>query len=72
MHDSDDICAIENILALPVHSPLHASPMFTDGSASDPPLPTHDSSAESVTPKGNPNPRDNPSNPVPCVPDDPD
>ena len=39
-------------------------------SARDPTLPSHDSSAESVTPKGIPNPCNNPTNPLPYVPDD--
>ena len=70
IHDSDNIHAIEKILASPVHSPVQALPIFTDGSASDPASPPHDSSAESVTPKGNPNPNDNGPNIVPNVPAD--
>ena len=45
IYDSDDILTIENILASPVHSPVHASPIFTYGAASDPPSPPHNSSA---------------------------
>ena len=71
IHDSADIYTIENILAFKVHSLVHASPIFTYGSASDPPTPSHDSPAESVTPKVHPNPRNNPPNPVPYVPADP-
>ena len=39
---------------------------------SDPPSPSYDSSVESVTPKGNPTPCNNPPNPAPNVLDDPD
>ena len=45
---------------------------FTNGTASDPQSPYHDSSEEIVTPKGNPTPRNKPPNLVPNVPDDPD
>ena len=54
-----------------VHSPVHVSPIFNYRSASNPPSPPHDSSAESVTPKGSPKPRINPPNQVPHVPSDP-
>ena len=59
------------MLASSVHSLLHTSLIFTYWSASDPPSPSHDSSAESVTSKGNPKPSKNPPNLVPNVPDDP-
>ena len=72
IHDSVSIRAIENILELPVHSPVHASPIFTYWSESDPPLPPHDSLAEGVTPKVTPKPHNNPPNRVPNVPSDPD
>ena len=65
IHDSDNIRAIENILASPAHSPVHASPIFNYRSASDPPSPPHDWQAETVIPKGNPMPHDNPHNMVP-------
>ena len=51
---------------------VHASPIFTYGSASDPPSPPYDSSAESVKPKGNTKPHNNPPNPVLNAPDEPD
>ena len=72
IHDSANICALENILASPVHSPVQASPIFTHGIASDPMSPSHDSSAESVTPKLIYKPGDNPPNLVLYVPSDPD
>ena len=56
------------ILASLVHSPVHASPIFTYGSTSDPPSLPHDSLAEIVTPKGNHKPRENPPNTVPNLP----
>ena len=68
IHDSDDICAIEKILASPVHSPIHASRIFTYASARDPLSPLHESSVESVTHRGNPKSCNNPPNPVPNVP----
>ena len=43
IHDSTNICAIENIFPLPVHSPVHTSPIFIYGGASDPTSPLHDS-----------------------------
>ena len=46
IHHSDNIFEIENILAPPVHSPVHAPPIFNYGNASDPPSPPQDSSAE--------------------------
>ena len=46
--------------------------IFTNGAASDPPSPLHDSSEKNVTTEGNPTPRNNPLNPVPNAPDDPD
>ena len=52
IHYSANIHAIENILASPVHYPVHASPIFICGSASDPTSPPHDSLVENVTPKG--------------------
>ena len=48
------------------------NPNPKNGSESEPPSPPHDSSVESVTPKGNHKPRNNPPNPVPNVPSDPD
>ena len=77
IHDSANICAIENILTSPVHlvhtpTTLPTSPIFNYGRESYPLSPSHDSSEESVTPKGNPKPHDNPSNPVPNVLADPD
>ena len=51
VHGSADVCAIENILASRVHSPVHASPIFTYGSAIESLTPLHDSSEQSVTPK---------------------
>ena len=51
--------------------PLHGH-FFIYGTKNDPPSPLHESSAESVTYKGNPAQRNNPPNPVPNVPDDPD
>ena len=70
IHDSDHICAIEKILASPVHSLIHTSSMFTCGSSSDPQSSPHDSSAESVTPKVNPKPHYKLPNKVLYVPDD--
>ena len=55
-----------------VHSLVHLSPIFTYESASDPPSPPHISLSESVTPKGNTKPHNNPPNSVPNVPADPD
>ena len=54
IYDSDNIYTIENISASPVSSPVQVSPIFTYGSASGSPSTSHDSSSESVTPKGNP------------------
>ena len=71
-HNLDNIYAILNILALPVHYPVHASSIFTYGIASDPPSPRHDSLAENVTPKVNHKLREDTSNPLPNVPADPD
>ena len=68
IHDSDNICAIEKILQSPVHSTVHASQIFNYGSASDPRSSPHDSSAESVTPRGNAKPHGNPFNPAPTIP----
>ena len=45
---------------------------FTYGTESDPPPLSHDLSEQNITPKGNPIPRNNPTNLVPAVPDDPD
>ena len=72
IHDSDNICAIDKILESLVHYPLHASQIFTFGGSSDPPSPPQDSSEESVTPRGNPKPRNNHPNPVTNVPADMD
>ena len=52
--------------------PVPAPKIFTYGTASDPPLPSHESSAERVTPKGNPTTHKNPPNTVLNVPSDPD
>ena len=71
IHDSYDIREIENVLAYPVNSVIHASPIFTNGSESDPPLPPHDSPEEIVTLKENPKPSKNPPNPEPDVPTGP-
>ena len=54
-----------------MHSTVHTSPIFTYGSAIDPPSSPHDSSEESVTPKETPNPCNNITNPVPNVPAEP-
>ena len=48
IHDSANICVIENILSSPVHlvhapSPVPASPIFAYGTASDPRSPSHGS-----------------------------
>ena len=77
INDSADICLIKNILSSPVHlvntTYLVPDPqIFTYGIASDPQSPSYDSSSESVTPKGNTTPRNNPHNPVPKVPAEPD
>ena len=72
IHDSSYISAIEKILAMTVHYLVHASPIFTYGRASDPPSPSHDSSEESVPPKGNPKLCNNPINPVLYVSADPE
>ena len=45
IHDSDNIRSNENIFELPVHYPVHASPIFTYGSRSETPSPTHYSSS---------------------------
>ena len=60
----------------PVHSlysyhPVLIPRIFTYGT-SDTPSPSHESSAEIVTPKGNPTPRNNPTNLVQNIPADPD
>ena len=77
IHDSANICAIENILTLTVkflHTtpPVLASLVFTYGRASEPPSLSHESSSESAIPKGNPKPRENPPNRLLNVPADPD
>ena len=41
--DSYNICVIENIFSSPLHYLVHVSPIFTYGSASDPPSPLHES-----------------------------
>ena len=51
---------------------VHASQIFTYGSASDPPSPPHYSSTESVTPIGNSKPGGKPQNMVPNIPAVPD
>ena len=51
-----------------IPSPEPAPNIFTFGKASDPQSPSHESSAEIETPKVNPTPRNNPTNPVPNVP----
>ena len=76
INDLDDISAIEKIFSSPVNlmhtpSPLPVPQIFTYGTASDPQSPPYDSSAESVTPKGNNTPHKDPTNPVRNVPDDP-
>ena len=71
IHNSDGIREIEKILALPVHSQVHASPLFTYGSI-DPSLPLHELLAKKVTPRGNIKPRSNSTNPLQNVPADPD
>ena len=57
-----------------VHTPymVPAPRTFTYGKASDPRSPSHDSSEESVTPKGNTTTCNNPPNTVPNIPNDPD
>ena len=70
IYDSANICAIEKILASPVHSLVNASLIFTYGSASDPPSPSHESPEESVTPKVITKSQDNPTNSVPYLPYD--
>ena len=60
-----------SINALHSYPPVMTPQIFTY-ETSDPPLPLHDSSAESVTPKGNPTLRNNLPNLVPNVPSDPD
>ena len=72
IHDSANICAIENILALWVHSMVHSSPILTYRGESDSLSPLHDSSALSVTPKINYKPSNNSPNPVLKVLADPD
>ena len=63
---------MEKLLTSPVHYTVHESPISKYGSASDPPSPPHDSSAEIVTPRENTKPRDNPPNPVRNISADPD
>ena len=86
-YEADSVFSTRTTLAYlpPIHTDYTPSPVhsfnsypsvttprtFTDGT-SDPPSPSHDSSAETVTPKGNPTPRKNPPNPVTNVPADPD
>ena len=45
IHDSDNICAMEKILASPINSTVYASPIINYGSESDPLSPPHDSSS---------------------------
>ena len=59
-------------MASPVYSLVHASPIFTYGSESDPPLPPNETFSEIVAPKGNNKPCNNPPNSVLNVPSDPD
>ena len=54
-----------------LYPPVPAPQKFIYGT-SDPLSPSHDSSEESVTSKGNPTSRNNPPNPVPNAPADPD
>ena len=56
------------MLSYPVPDPR----IFTYGTASDPQSPSHNSSAENVTPKGNPMPCNNPPNLAPNTPSEPD
>ena len=75
INDSAHIHVIEKILSSPVHlvhtpSMIPAPQIFTYRTASDPRLPSHDSSSEIVTPKLNHTPRNNPPNTVPNVPTD--
>ena len=72
-----NIRVIENILSSPVNLvhtpyPVPAPPIFTYETASDPQSPSHDSSAEIVTPKVNPIPNNNPPNLAPNIPAEPD
>ena len=53
-------------------SPVPAPRIITYGTASHPQSPLHNSSAETVTPRGNPRTRKNLSNSVPDVPAEPD
>ena len=57
-----------------VHTPptVTTSPIFTYGRAIEPLPPSHDSSAENVTPKGNPIPHNIPPNTSPKILADPD
>ena len=68
IHNSENISEIDKILTSPVYSPVHASPIFTYGSASNPSSPSYYSSEEVVTPKGNPKPCNNPPNTLLYVP----
>ena len=56
-----------------VHTPylVPAPRIFTYGTAIEPQSPSYDSSEKSVTPKGNPTPRNNPPNPVTNIPYEP-
>ena len=77
INNSADICAIEKTLLSSIHFvhtpyPVPAPLIFTYRTASDPLSPPHDSSSESMTPKLNPTPRNNPSNPVLNLPADMD
>ena len=69
------IRAIEEILLAPLHlvhtpPPVSASPLFLYGRSSDPLSPSHGSSEESLTPKGNHKPRIIIPNPILNVPID--
>ena len=68
IHYSANIGAIEKILESPVHFLVHASPIYTYRSASEPLSPLHDSSGKSWTPKVYHNPCNNPPNPAKYVP----
>ena len=72
IHNLTTICVIESLLALLVHFPVHTSTIFIYGIASDPLSPSHESSSENLTHKGNPKPCNNPTDPLPYIPDDPD
>ena len=77
INDLTGICAMEKIFPSPVNlvrtpSTVHAPQIFIYWTSSDSRSSSYESSAETVTPKGNPTPRNNPTNMVPNVPDDPE